>query len=161
MSFGLVNGNQLTYTDSGGLHTLPTGEARGLRWQWQIDFDASSGTYSGVVTNMDNSLSTFSFSGNLQLSNTTAGSFAVINTSSGGNQNLIFNNAVFSVPEPSSLGLAGASALGLFTWSRRRRLVELVRNGQLSGHGDKAADGTLAANRLDRHGTTRRVIRHQ
>jgi hypothetical protein len=127
LSFGLVaatgqSPQQLTYTDNNGLQVLPTGEARGVRWHWQVDFDATSGTYSAQVTNMDNTASTFSFGGNLIAGGPSVGSFAVINTSSGGNQNLIFNQPVFSVPEPTAFGLSGAGALALLAWSRRRRL---------------------------------------
>ncbi len=32
LSFGIVNGNQLSYTDGSGFHLFPSGEARGARW---------------------------------------------------------------------------------------------------------------------------------
>jgi hypothetical protein len=120
LSFGLVNGNALTYTDSSGMHTLPSGEARGAVWQWTVDFDDSAGTYSAEVSNVGGGYSG-SFSGNLELSGTSVGSFAVINTSSGSNQNLIFDNPVFSVPEPSSLALFGVVAMGCLAYAREKR----------------------------------------
>ena len=52
LSFGLVNDSQLSYTDSSGFHTLASGEARGDVWDWTVDFDAASGSYSLSVTNL-------------------------------------------------------------------------------------------------------------
>ena len=124
LSFGIVNNNQLSYTDSTGLHTLPSGEARGSVWDWTIDFDAAAGTYSGSVANAGGGFSG-TFSGNLDASGTSVGSFAVINSSTGGNQNLIFDQPTFStpVPEPTSLGLLtiAVSAIGVGTRRPRRR----------------------------------------
>ena len=121
LSFGLVNNNQLSYTDASGLHTLASGEARGARLSWDIRFNATAGTYSGTVTNLDNSyLGTFS--GNLEPNGTSVGSFAVINTSTGGSQNVIFDAPTFitvAVPEPGALVLA---AFGLVAISGARRL---------------------------------------
>jgi len=119
-SFGLVNNNQLSYTDGSGFHTLASGEARGSVWAWTLDFNAGAGTYSGSVTNLGGGFAAL-FSGSLEASGTTVGSFGVINSSPGGNQNVIFDTPTFSVvPEPSTVSLAG---LGLLAWysSRRRR----------------------------------------
>jgi hypothetical protein len=120
LSFGIVNGNQLSFTDGAGFQTLPSGEARGSVWSWNIDFNAGAGTYSGSVTNLGGGFAAF-FSGNLEASGTTVGSFAVINSSTGGNQNLIFDVPAFSVvPEPAALSLVG---FGLAAWvcGRRRK----------------------------------------
>ena len=120
LSFGLVNGNQLTYTDGSGFHTLPSGEARGDVWSWNVDFNASASTYSGSVTNLGGGFAAF-FSGTLEANGTSVGSFAVINSSSGGNQNVIFDVPTFSVPvpEPATLALFGLSASALLVARRR------------------------------------------
>jgi hypothetical protein len=120
LSFGIVNGNQLDYTDGSGFHLLPSGEARGAVFGWNVDFNAALGTYSATVTNLGGGYSG-SFSGNLEASGTSVGSFAVINQSSGGNQNVIFDNPTFSViPEPASIGLLFAGATGLLLRRKRR-----------------------------------------
>jgi hypothetical protein len=120
LSFGIVNGNSLDYTDGSGFHALPSGEARGSVWAWNIDFDAAAGTYSGSVTNLGGGFAAF-FSGSLEAANTSVDSFAVINSSTGNNQNLIFDVPTFSVvPEPSTLSLLGL-ALAAGCWVRRRR----------------------------------------
>lgn len=117
LSFGIVNGNELSYTDASGFHLLSSGEARGDVWDWNVDFDAALGTYSLSVTNLGGGYAGLA-SGNLEENSTTIGSFAVINSSSGGSQNLIFDVPTFTVPEPSTLALGAA---GLTAWLRFRR----------------------------------------
>jgi hypothetical protein len=119
LSFGLIDGNSLTYTDSSGLHSLPSGESRGSVWAWNIDFNAAAGTYSASVTNLDGGFAAF-FSGNLEASATSVGSFAVINSSTGNNQNVIFDVPTFSVvPEPSVLSLAILGLAAALLWRPR------------------------------------------
>jgi len=49
------------------------------------------------------------------------GSFAVINSSTGGGQNLIFDTPTFSiVPEPATLTFMGLGLAGLFLLRRRQ-----------------------------------------
>jgi hypothetical protein len=119
LSFGIVNSNLLSYTDSSGFHVLPSGEARGSVWDWNVNFNAGAGTYTLSVTNLGGGFAD-SISGSLDASSTTVGSFAVINSSSGGNQNLIFDVPTFAVPEPSTMVL-GASGLATLLLLRRRR----------------------------------------
>jgi hypothetical protein len=114
LSFGIVNSNQLSYTDGSGLHQLPSGDARGPVWQWKIDFNAIAGSYSGSVWNDAGGFSGV-FSGSLESSGTSAGSFAVINSSSGGSQNLIFDSPTFSVPEPATLSLLVLGGLAIIS----------------------------------------------
>ncbi len=125
LSFGIVGSldpSQLSYTDGSGLHLISSGEARGAIWLWNVDFNAAAGTYSLSVTNVSVSGGfATSFSGNLELSSTTVGSFGAINSGTGNNQNLIFDSPTFSVvPEPSALSLVllGLAAAAL---ARRRR----------------------------------------
>jgi hypothetical protein len=119
LSFGIVNGGELTYTDSSGLHTLDSGEARGPVWDWTIDFNATTGLFNLSVTNLGGGYAT-TVAGNLEASGTSVDSFAVINSSSGGNQNLIFDVPEFdAVPEPSTIALVGIGAAGV--WACRRR----------------------------------------
>jgi hypothetical protein len=99
LSFGIVNGNQLSYTDGSGFHLMPSGEARGSVWAWNIDFDAAAGTYSLSVTNLGGGFADF-VNGSLEVSNTSVGSFAVINSSTGANQNAIFDLPTFSTLPP-------------------------------------------------------------
>jgi len=122
LSFGLDNGNQLTIIDGSGLQTLPSGEARGSVWAWDINFDAAAGTYSGSVTNLGGGYADY-FSGSLEASGTSVGSFAVINSSSGGSQNVIFDTPTFTAtpaPEPTTMALS-ASGLAMLLLFRRRR----------------------------------------
>jgi len=122
LSFGIVNGNQLNYTDSTGFHLLPSGEARGSVWGWNIDFNAATGTYSGSVTNLGGGFAAF-FNGNLELpAGNSVGSFAVINSSTGNNQNVIFDVPAFSVPvpEPGTIALMGLGLAALIG-SRQRQ----------------------------------------
>ena len=99
LSFGIVSSNQLSYTDGSGFHTLSSGESRGVVWAWNITFNASSGTYSALVTNLGGGFAA-SFSGNLEASNSTVGSFAALNSSTGSIQNMIFDMPTFSIPIP-------------------------------------------------------------
>jgi len=122
LSFGLVNNNQLKYTDASGIHTLASGEARGVNWSWDIQFNATAGTYSGTVSAVGGGYSG-TFSGSLEPNGTSVGSFAVINTSTGGNQNVIFDAPKFSVPEPSSLLLAAFGITGVAAARRVRQRV--------------------------------------
>ena len=119
LSFGIVNDNQLSYTDSSGFHTIASGEARGSVWDWNIDFNAATGIYSGSVTNLGGGFAT-SFNGTLEAGGLTVGSFAVINSSTGGNQNLIFDTPTFIVPEPSTLALCSLSGGAMLAMLRRR-----------------------------------------
>ena len=119
LSFGIVNGNQLDYTDSAGLHVLPSGEARGSVWDWNVNFNAGTGAYSGSVTNLGGGFAAF-FSGTLELSGTNVDSFGVINSSTGNSQNLIFDVPEFqATPEPSSMVLLGLGGVGILLWLRR------------------------------------------
>jgi hypothetical protein len=120
LSFGIVGGNQLSYTDSTGFHLISSGEARGDVWDWNVDFDAAAGTYSLSVTNLGGGFSDL-VTGNLEADNTTVGSFAVINSSTGNGQNLIFDQATFAtIPEPSAV-ILGVSGLATLLLLRRRR----------------------------------------
>jgi hypothetical protein len=121
LSFGIVNGGNLSYTDGTGFHLLPSGEARGARWAWDVEFDAGSGLYSASVTNLDGGFAAF-FNGSLEPNGNSVGSFAAINSSTGNNQNVIFDVPQFStIPEPSTLSLAWLGMAGLFCLRRRRR----------------------------------------
>jgi hypothetical protein len=102
LSFGIINGNELSYTDGSGFHALPSGEARGSVWAWDVNFDAAAGVYSGSVTNLGGGFAAF-FNGGLEANGTSTGSFAVLNSSTGNNQNVIFDVASFTVvPEPGA-----------------------------------------------------------
>jgi hypothetical protein len=121
LSFGIVNGNTLSYTDGSGFHAMPSGEARGSVWDWNVDFNTVSGAYSLSVTNLGGGFASF-VSGNLELNNTSVGSFAVLNSSTGNNQNVIFDLPTFSVPvpEPSFLCLVWMGLASLLFTGRRR-----------------------------------------
>jgi hypothetical protein len=120
LSFGIVNGNTLGYTDGTGFHAMASGEARGSVWSWDVIFDASAGSYTLSVTNLGGGYSAV-VGGNLDANNTSVGSFGVINSSAGGNQNLIFGAAQFStVPEPSAMALLSVGAVGWLSLRRRK-----------------------------------------
>jgi hypothetical protein len=121
LSFGIVNGNELSYTDGSGFQLLPSGEARGSVWSWNVDFNTIAGTYSLTVTNLGGGYAA-TVVGNLEPNGNSVDSFAVINSSTGGSQNVVFDVPSFSVPipEPSSLALLGLGLAAGF-WVRRRQ----------------------------------------
>lgn len=120
LSFGLVNGNQLSYTDSTGFHLMPSGEARGSVWDWTVDFNATTGAYSLSVTNLGGGFADL-VNGSLEASGTSVGSFAALNSSTGNNQNVIFDNPTFVTfaPEPATLAILGFGAASLVAFRRR------------------------------------------
>ncbi len=118
LSFGIVNGSELSYTDSTGLHTISSGEARGGVWDWTVNFDAAAGSYSLSVAQNGGGFSD-TVNGSLEASGTSVGSFGVINSSSGNGQNLIFDSPEFQVPEPSIWALLGLGAACV--WVLRRK----------------------------------------
>ena len=120
LSFGIANGNQLSFTDSTGPHVMPSGEARGSVWSWNVDFNAAAGTYTLSVTNLGGGFAGTS-SGLFEPGGNNVGSFAVLNSSAGNNQNVIFDVPAFSViPEPSVVSLLGLGLASGF-WARRRQ----------------------------------------
>lgn len=123
LSFGIVNGNQLSYTDSSGFHVLPSGEARGSVWDWTVNFDAGSGAFSLSVTNLGGGFASLA-TGILEASGTNVDSFAVINSSTGGNQNVIFDTPTFltPVPEPTTVAIAGLGIVTALMAKRSRKV---------------------------------------
>jgi hypothetical protein len=119
LSFGIINTNELSYTDGSGYHIMPSGEARGDVWSWAVDFNTISGAYTLSVTNLGGGFADV-VSGVLEATNTSVGSFAVLNSSTGNNQNVIFDLPTFSVPEPETMSLVALAATG-FACCRRRR----------------------------------------
>jgi len=121
LSFGIVNGNTLSYTDGSGFHLMPSGEARGSVWAWDILFNGATGLYVGSVTNLGGGFSAI-FNGVLEPNGNSVGSFGIINSSTGNNQNVIFDVPTFSlVPEPSVLALLSGSAVALAFLRRGHR----------------------------------------
>jgi hypothetical protein len=119
ISFGIVNGNSLSYTDSTGFHLFSSGEARGGVWDWNVLMDTITGAYTLSVSEVGGGYSG-TMNGTLESTGTSVGSFGVINSSTGNNQNLIFDAPEFSVPEPTSLALLGLGVAS-FWFVRRRR----------------------------------------
>lgn len=122
LSFGIVNGNELSYTDSTGFHLMPSGESRGSVWDWNVAFDAGTGAYSLSVTNLGGGFADV-VTGSLEQSSTSVGSFAVINSSAGNNDNVIFDDPTFTVtptPEPASMVLVGLGLAGAVAFRRRK-----------------------------------------
>jgi hypothetical protein len=120
LSFGIVNGNELSVTDGSGFQLLPSGEARGSVWAWNVDFNTVAGTYTLSVTNMGGGFADV-LVGNLEPNGNSVDSFAVLNSSTGNNQNVIFDEPSFSVPipEPTSAAMLGLGLAAGF-WMRRR-----------------------------------------
>lgn len=129
LSFGLVNNNQLSYTDSSGFHVLPSGEARGSVWSWDVQFNATSGAFTLSVTNLGGGFADV-ISGNFETNGTSVGSFAVINSSTGNGQNVVFDNPTFitSAPEPASLAILGIGTAA-FVAFRRRKIKRAANQG--------------------------------
>jgi hypothetical protein len=101
---------------------MPSGEARGDVWSWAVDFNTISGAYSLSVTNLGGGFADV-VSGVLEATNTSVGSFAVINSSTGNNQNVIFDQPTFSVPavpEPAAAALLGLGLAGVVSVRRRK-----------------------------------------
>jgi hypothetical protein len=120
LSFGIVNGNNLSYTDGSGFHLMPSGEARGSAWDWNVILNTTSGAYSLSVTNLGGGFAGFA-SGSLEAVGSSVGSFAVINSSTGNNQNMIFDNPTFETPVPEpSVAIFSLSGLGVLAVLRRR-----------------------------------------
>lgn len=121
LSFGIVGGTNLTYTDASGFHNIDSGEARGSVWDWSIGFDAAAGTYTLSVTNLGGGFSDI-INGSLEPNGSSVGSFAVLNSSTGSGQNLVFDGPAFiAVPEPASAVLLGLSGLGALLFIRHRK----------------------------------------
>jgi len=81
--------------------------------------NAAAGTYSGSVSNLGGGY-IGNFSGQLESTGQPVGSFAVINSSTGGNQNVIFDTPTFySTPEPATLSLLALGGLALLRRSRK------------------------------------------
>ncbi|HEY3761711.1 MAG TPA: hypothetical protein VGN23_08185 [Verrucomicrobiae bacterium] len=122
LTFGLqANGGGLAITDGSGTDLLPSGEARGSVWSWDVLFNTTAGTYTLSVTNLSGGYFD-QVSGNLDASGTSVGSFAVINSSTGSNQNVIFDQPTFTVvPEPVTAAFLGISGFGALMMIRRRK----------------------------------------
>ena len=123
LSFGIVNGNELSYTDSSRVSTSSPRRSRGSVWDWTCKLsNTGPGSYNLSVTNLGGGYATTT-SGTLEASAPPVfDSFAVINSSTGGNQNVIFDvPTVTAAPEPSTLALIGMSAIGSMCYFRHRK----------------------------------------
>ncbi len=67
LSFGIVNGNELSYSDGSGFHLMSSGEARGNVWDWNVAFNAATGAYTLSVADAGGGFSD-TLSGNLESS---------------------------------------------------------------------------------------------
>jgi hypothetical protein len=127
LSIGLVGNTNNTFlvTDSSGTHNVAVGtvtELRGDPFNFTINFNTTSETYSLTITDKANS-QTGSISGSLL----GVGSLGAVGFQNGdaeaGNQNLIIDNTTVTaaVPEPATVLLVGPALLGGMFFVRRRR----------------------------------------